>query len=70
MRINVYLDISLFAHFQRAVKIYDQCTHAQIVIKKNLVIKVLRCIFWESNFEKHLCSEMHFSIVLEFIIAD
>ena len=45
MRINVYLDISLFAHFKRTVKIYDQCMHAQIVIKKNLVLKVLRCIF-------------------------
>ena len=45
MRINVYLDISLFAHFKRTVKIYDQYTHAQIVIKKNLVLKVLRCIF-------------------------
>ena len=26
--------ISLFAHFKHTLKIYDQCTYAQIVIKK------------------------------------
>ena len=50
MRINVYLDISLFAHFKRTVKIYDQCTHAQIVIKKKFSAKSLEMHFLREQF--------------------
>ena len=39
--------ISLFAHFKHTLKIYDQCTYAQIVIKK----------FSDKSFEMHFLRE-------------
>ena len=39
--------ISLFAPFKHTLKIYDQCTYAQIVIKK----------FSDKNFEMHFLRE-------------
>ena len=59
---NIYLDISLFLHFKHKgkymikVRMPKLCISVQIF----LMTKVLKCIFWGSNFEEHLCSEMYF----------
>ena len=60
--LNNYEDkyfINLFAHFRHKAKIYNRCAYTQI-IKKNLMIKVLKYIFWGSKFDVHLCFEMYF----------
>ena len=57
--LNCYEDkyfISFFAHS----KTWNKCVYILLIIKKILMIEVLKCIFWRSNFEEHLCFEMHF----------
>ena len=60
--LNYYEDkyfISLFAHFKHKAKIYNHHAYTIIIIKI-LMIKVLKCIFWGSNFVVYLCFEMYF----------
>ena len=60
--LNYYEDkyfISLFAHFKHKAKIYNHCAYTRIIIEI-LMIKVLKYIFWGSNFKEHSCSEIRF----------
>ena len=69
-----YYEDKCFAHFKHTEKIWSLRIYPNCY-KKNLMIKVLKCIFWgssfeehlrfecifcESNFDVHLHSEMHF----------
>ena len=54
-----YYEGKCFAHFKHTEKIWSLRIYPNCY-KKNLMIKVLKCIFWGSNFEEHLRFGMHF----------
>ena len=54
-----YYEDKCFAHFKHTEKIWSLRIYPNCY-KKNLMIKVLKCIFWGSNFEEHLRFGMHF----------
>ena len=54
-----YYEDKCFAHFKHTEKIWSLRIYPNCY-KKNLMIKVLKCIFWGSNFEEHLRFECIF----------